>query len=703
MNHLKWAAGAAPPLAAIILMVGTSTAQTNDASGRKPYADNCASCHGDDMRGGSGPVPGPALLGPAFAARWQKLPAHAFLDFISKTMPFQQPGSLDAATNGAIASFILSSNGLPADVARAASPTTAAAAPKEIAVSAEDRFRDATYREQRVRLDEVAAKVGKVGDADLQNPSGNDWLTWRRTLSAQGFSPLSQIDRANVSSLTLAWSASLGTGSNGIAPLVHDGVLYVNSNGTVRAIDAASGEVLWEYSRPAKTTRIPLSQTRGMALYDDAIFVSTIDNHVLALDVRTGQLRWDHEIGKPADRLELTAAPLAIKGKIIQGVSGCQSREFPGGCFIVALDAASGKEVWRVNTIARPGEAGGDSWNGAPLERRSGGSIWTAGSYDAGLNLVYFGTGQTYVVSTLLQPPAAPSKANDALYTNTTLAIDPDTGRLVWAYQHAPRDVWDLDWAFERTLAYVPVAGRSRKVVMTVGKPGIIDVLDARTGRYLWSKDLGLQNVIVGIDRSTGRKAYDPRLTPGVEKPKLICPSVMGARNWPATAYDPRSNVMFLPMAETCMDFGLNGSDVKGYSETRAGELSVEMRPRPDSDGRYGRVVAFDVAGQRIVWTNRRRANQSSAILATAGGLVFEGGRDRYFRALDSATGATLWQTRLDNPPNAFPISYSVGGVQYVAIVTGGGTPVDSLGSLYTPEIPAASSSKTLMVFALPR
>ncbi len=396
--------------------------------------------------------------------------------------------------------------------------------------------------------------------------------------------------------------------------------------------------------------------------------------------------------------MQITAAPIVVRDKVIQGMSWCVGATTPGGCYIVALDAKTGHEAWRFNTVARPGQPGGDSWNGAPLERRFGGSVWQTGSYDPELNLVYFGVGQTYVISSLLDDQGTKGASNDALFTNSTLALDPDTGRLVWYYQHAPGDVWDLDWAFEQT-----IAGTGKdKMVLTAGKLGIFDAIDARTGHYLWSVDPGYQTLVVGIDPKTGRKRYDPAFSPPkVDIASFICPAAIGNRNWPSTAYDPTVQLLFVPMNPSCMDY-VRHAAAKTVDKGGLAELSYTQRRRPDSDGRLGVVAAIDVAHRRMAWIDKRRAASSSAILATAGGLVFTGGRDRAFRALDSATGRTLWQTWLPAPPNAFPLSYAVDGRQYVAVVAGGGTAVDVFFSSETPELPRSNASKTITVFALP-
>jgi alcohol dehydrogenase (cytochrome c) len=692
-------------IAGLLAALGTAAAQQpTKVSGAKAYAEHCAACHGPNFGGGVGPSVGPPLRGAAFEAKWKAAAPGAFLAYIRQTMPLNQPGGLDDATYAAVSDYIRAANHLPPEPAATAASKPAPASNLEVIAAAtgsgqprEDAESRAAQRERQA----LAARMAPVTEAMLRDPPAEDWLAWRRTQSTLGYSPLKQIDRNSVGRLGLAWSFALGTGSNAIAPLVHDGVLFVNSNGTVRALDATNGDVLWTFARPVTTTRVPINNPRNLTLFGDALYVPTLDSHVIALDARSGKVLWDHEIGKPEDQLQLTAAPIAVRGKIVQGVAGCQGGEYAGGCYIVALDAASGKELWRFNTIARPGQPGGDSWNGAPVEKRFGGSVWTTPSYDPETNLLYFGVGQTYVPTTLLEPQGRPGQSRDALYTDTTLALDPDSGKLVWFYQHAPADVWDLDWAFERSIITLPLLGGPRKVVVTSGKTAIIDVLDAKTGQYLWSQDMGLQNLVTAIDPKTGRKSYNPALTPEPGKPKLVCPSTIGARNWPATAYDPASGLLYIPLSPNCMNMSLS-TDPNGPMFKVFGQFVQSRGEVPDTDGNYGRIAAIDLKARKIAWSNRYRAAQPAAILATAGGVIFEGGRDRWFRSLDSATGKALWQARLDATPNAFPITYSVGGRQYVAVVSGGNTPVELFLGGYTPELEASIGGKTLTVFALP-
>jgi len=538
-------------------------------------------------------------------------------------------------------------------------------------------------------------RITPVTDAMLQNPPAGEWLTWRRTYDDQGFSALKQVDRSNVGNLRVAWSWSLPNGPNEATPLVHDGVLFVHSYGDrVQALDAATGDLLWQYSRQLlKEARVTVK--RNLAIYGDKLLVPTSDVHLVALDIKTGKVVWDHEIGD-YKQMGMTGGPLAAKGKVMQGTTG----RVPGGNFIVALDVQTGQEAWRFRAIPRPGEPGGDSWNGLPLEKRNGGSVWTAGSYDPGLNLAYFGIAQTYDTGPLLHPLKQPGISNDGLYTDSTVAINPDTGKLVWHFQHQPNDQWDLDWAFERQLIKLPVNGETRTLAVTAGKQAIFDALDATTGEYLFSKDLGLQNVVTAIDPKTGAKTVNPKVVPGGAEPVTVCPHPGGAKSWIPSSYNPDTKIVYVPLVESCMDL-IPVTD--GSRPSLSSGVRWTLRARPDSDGNFGRMEAVNLLTKEVVWTQRQRAPQTTGALATAGGVVFSGAMDRWFKAYDDATGKVLWQVRLNDVPSSAPISYSVNGKQYVAMVVGNGGAQAGTWPALVPEIQnPPDHGAAIWVFELP-
>jgi alcohol dehydrogenase (cytochrome c) len=356
--------------------------------------------------------------------------------------------------------------------------------------------------------------------------------------------------------------------------------------------------------------------------------------------------------------------------------------------------------LWHFHSIAQPGEPGGNSWNGLPLDKRSGASVWTAGSYDPQLKLAYFGVGQTYDTGPLLHLIDAPGVTNDGLYTDSTLAIDPDTGKLVWHFQHVHNDQWDLDWAFEQQRIDLEVGGAPRKLVVTSGKMGLYEAMDAATGHYVFSHDLGIQNVIASIDPRTGEKTINPAVVVGDGKPHTICPHPGGGRNWIASSYNAATGILYVPMQETCMDLipappGQRGNLTSGYNWF--------IRARPESDGKFGRVEALSLQTKKAVWIDRQRAPETTCMLDTAGGVVFAGSMDRYLKAYDDATGKVLWQIRLNDIPNSCPISYTVQGKQYLAVVVGGGGSIPATYPVLVPEIQnPPEHGAEVWVFALP-
>lgn len=570
---------------------------------------------------------------------------------------------------------------------------------------------DARTGEIKAARQAVLAKVSPVTDAMLLAPAPGEWLHWRRTYDAHGFSPLAQITKRNVGQLRPAWSWSLPSGTTENTPMVHDGVIYVLGAGDrMQALDAVTGDLLWEYIRPPVAgvqAGGANAVKRSFALYGDRVLIPTNDNHVVSLDAKTGKVVWDHEVVRVDSRYALTSGPLVVKGKVIQGVTSCSARQ-PGGCFIVGLDAQTGNELWRFNTLARPGEPGDETWNGLPLEERHGGSIWTTGSYDPELDLVYFGTGNTYAWQNLARG-AAPGNTKlgvsaTGLYLDSTVALDPDTGKLAWAYQHLPEDMWDLDFAFEQQVIKLPVKGKERKLVVTTGKMVIIDGVDAATGQWVFSKDQGIQNIVKSIDPVTGKKTYDPAVIPDMtaQRRNLQCPAGYGAKNFPANSYNAQTRVVFIPIAEVCGEsvprvYSPNEPYTGGGQETRI------ARYQPGSDGNVGRLDAVDLASQKTLWSTRQRASMTGAALATAGGVVFTGDADRWFKAFDQATGKVLWQIRLNDAVNSYPITYSVKGKQYVAVVAGfGGPRIANLRQLTTEIDTPRGASSALWVFELP-
>jgi len=664
-------------------------------AGRAAYQQNCASCHGASVDDGN---TAPPLRGAAFLGKYAGKPAADLFTYVSTKMPQGNPGNLDGAEYARIIAYVLQQNGFATGRREFASDAAALAS---VTIPAPPGGRaGGGGLSAGVKLPPVPKKanpldkITPVTDAMLQNPPTGEWLTWRRGFDDQGFSPLKQITKSNVNNLRVAWSWTLSPGANEATPLVHDGVMFLHSPGDkLQALDAATGDLLWQYAR-ILPPGVNAGNKRAVSIYGNKVYMATSDVHAVALDVKTGRVVWDQPLVEERG-FNLSGGPLVAKGKVMIGTSG----RVGGKNYIIALDAETGNFAWRFNTIAQPGEPGGDTWNDHTAEERNGGSVWTAGSYDSALNLAFFGVAQTYDTA-LLVKPVRPGVKTDGLYTDCTLAINPDTGKLVWYYQHLPNDQWDLDWVFERQIVRMPVNGVVRPVIMTSGKQATYDVLDAETGKWIYSKDLGLQNIVSSIDPVTGKKTINPQTMPGDGQSKMVCPHVDGAKSWIPGSFNPDTKIMYVPLIEACMDL------TPVTDGGRAGLLSAggrpTLRPRPDSDGKYGRVEAINMVTREVVWTERHRAPVSSGALDTAGGVIFNGSIDRFFRAYDDQTGKLLWETRLTDVPSNAPISYTVNGKQYIAIGVGNGGAQATGFTALVPEIQNVDRSPAVWVFQLP-
>ncbi|HEY4342115.1 MAG TPA: PQQ-binding-like beta-propeller repeat protein [Steroidobacteraceae bacterium] len=672
------------------------TTQQSEA-GRTAYLASCVMCHGAHLS--DGPL-GKPLKGPVFMQKFGGRSVRDLYELTRTTMPTTKPGSLDSATYAALVAFMLKENAIVAG--RDPLPTD----PRELAhmMVPGGGFSIMAYSpytaQKVVSLPNSLDHYRPVGKDDLANPPAQDWLTWRRGWDAHGFSPLKQITAANAASLRLAWSWTLPEGSTETVPLVRDGTMFVLGYGDiVQAINAQTGDLLWQYNHALAPGATPFVK-RGIALWGDLLYFGTSDVHVVALNARTGALVWDTRIGDFKRHEGLSGGPLVADGKVMAGTTGTGVNAHFGGPQLVGLDAATGKELWRLGTIAKPGTPGGNSWNGVPFESRSGASIWTPGSFDPQTGLAYFGTGNTYDTAPLLAPKK-PGMDNAALYTNSTLAVDPNTGKLVWYFQHFPDDQWDLDWAFERQLINLKIDGVERRVVITSGKIGIYDALDAKTGKFLFSIDLGLENIVTSIDPVTGEKHVNTALYPNDGKIKMVCPHGAGAKNYLPASWNQQSGILVMPLNEACMDlFPVPGG---GNVSALSSGVNWGIRPRPDSDGKYGRLQALDMATHKPLWTVRQRAPVSSGVLTTAGGLALDATYDRVFHIYDSATGKELWQSRLNDISSSSPISFAINGKQYLALVVGeGGFHARSFAPLVPELRNSPNRGATVWVFALP-
>jgi alcohol dehydrogenase (cytochrome c) len=692
--------GVAGALGASLLAASLAVAQADGAAsvGAQTYADNCAACHGENLQGGEyGP-----LTGEGFLAKWGGRNAGELIAYTSKQMPLTDPGGLSAGQYAEIAQFILAKNGVFAEGnLSAAEPATLSALvlPLKPPAGSGSPFSGSGVGGVTTRhpMPPVPARPQRfagytpVTEAMLADPAPENWLTWRRSHRGLGYSPLTQITRANVGNLRLAWSVALPAGANMNEPLVRDGVLYIHGFGDeMFALDASDGKVLWRYRRELPEGAVPSSK-KTIGLWGDKVYAATSDLHLIALDARTGSLVWDSPItDNPAFRNP--GGPLVADGVVMQGLTGGG----PGGGLIAGFDAESGAKLWTFNTVAHPGEPGGDTWNGLALEERSGGSSWTSGTYDPVNKIAFFGTGATYDTGPMRD--RKPGLNNDALFTDATLAFEPRTGKLRWYFQHMKNDQFDLDWVFDRVIGTLDVKGKPRRVVMTSGKEGLFDVLDAADGSYIKTVDMGIQNFVTEVDPKTGDKTVNPELVPSRDKTTFVCPHGGGGRNWGGTSYVEATELLYVVGRDVCMD--MYPARGKGFLTTG---VNIDYAPPPDSDGNYAVLQALDMQAGTVKWEVRQRAPYDTGVLTTAGGVLFVGSVDRQIMALDQETGAELWRAGLSGVPNASPVSFAADGKQYVAFVTGHGNPLSFGVQGLTPEIdlPPVNTS-TLFVFALP-
>ena len=537
-----------------------------------------------------------------------------------------------------------------------------------------------------------------VTDAMLENPDPADWLSWRRTLDGWGHSPLDQITTDNAHRLQLAWSWGLAAGSQQTTPLVHDGVMYVANPGEiVQALDAVTGELLWEYRRDAPASaggsgaRPAGGRHRNIAIYQDKIYLNSTDAHIVAIDARTGAEVWDTDVGGGVG-YRYSSGSIVADGKVISGLTGCGLYR-DDTCYIVGLDAETGGELWRTSTIARPGERGGDTWGDLPVMFRAGSDSWIPGSYDPVTRTLFHGTSQAKPWAR-----AARGTDGDALYTNSTLALDPDTGAMKWYYQHLPGETLDMDEVFERIL----VDYDGRRSVFSMGKIAVLWELDLETGRFRSATDLGYQTV-ADVDPTSGQVTYREGTNPVLGEEVFWCPSTSGFKSWRAMSYHPATEAFYIPLILNC-ETGVFGPVEMREGGGGAGPVRRTNHFHPDSPDQLGEFLALSMRTGEVLWRHRFRTPINSAALTTGGGLAVAGDWDRHLYVFDAADGEILWQTRMPTSVQGFPISYAAGGRQYLAVPvgTGGASWTSQIPQQLTPEKRRPVGANAIFVFALP-
>ena len=487
----------------------------------------------------------------------------------------------------------------------------------------------------------------------------HNWLTYSGQYNSQRYSLLDQIDRQNAHDLELKWVRQFDTLSSvETSPIVVDGVMYVTlADNVVHALDAKTGLPFWTYQYPVpdRLTLCCLKQNRGVAILGEALFMGTLDAHLVALDAKTGSVLWNIEVGDNLAGYSITSAPLVVKDMVIIGVAG---GEFGIRGYLDAYDARTGQRRWRRYTVPGPGEPGNDTWEGDSW-KTGGAPAWMTGSFDPELNLLYWGTGNP-----------GPDwngdvRLGDNLYSDCVLALDVDTGEIKWHFQFTPHDVHDWDACQVPVLVDAPFNGKPRKLMLFGNRNAFFYVLDRVTGEFLLAEEFALQTWAVDID-DDGRPVRLPDTFPS-EEGTLVAPVAQGAANWWSPSYSPQTGLFYL------MAYDAEAKYYLGEAEYAEGELFVGSFPEAAGpmDEDVSAVRAIDPQTGAIKWERQVQARSTSGILSTAGGLVFGGTVQGNFFALNAQTGDELWHRSTGGWIHAAPVTYTIDGKQHVSIAAG--------------------------------
>ena len=506
-----------------------------------------------------------------------------------------------------------------------------------------------------------------------------NWLTYSGGYSSLRYSKLTQINRENVKGLQLKWVHVFDTTKKiESTPLVVDGVLYTGDVNDIEAVDAVTGRTYWTFRHTVDPKGVfVLPMLKSVAVAGDKVLWTTLDGHLIAVDAKNGKPIWDKVVAIWQKGYQLNVPPLVVRDKVILG---SETNEEGANCWVAAYDIATGKELWRFNVTPLPGQPGNETWPGDSW-KHGGGSIWDGGSYDPETNLVFWGTGNP-------NPGwnGDPRSPGDNLYTDSVLALDADTGKLKWYYQFTPDDEFDWDAVEIPVLADINWEGKPRKVILWANRNGFFYVLDRTTGKFLLGKAFVKQNWNIGFT-AAGRPIKDPKFKSSFQG-TFIEPGVQGGTNWYSPSYSPRTGLFYVSSWQNSSQISAKAPAkwVEGERYTGVGRPAAAVVPgnqhrgglatgdygnaasfRTENEG-YGAVIAIDPHTGEKKWQFKMVDYTESGILSTASDLLFSGGREGNFFALDARTGELLWKVGLGGTVASGPMAYSVDGHQYVAV-----------------------------------
>jgi len=555
----------------------------------------------------------------------------------------------------------------------------------------------------RTKLMTIAVMLGAV-----QAANASDWGVYGGDTGNTRFSANTQVNAGNVSKLSVKWALQLGTNrSQESTPIIVGDTMYVTSSfgpKNVFAVDAKTGEVKWRYSPeiPKGVDQFACCDvnSRGVSYADGKIYFGTLDARLIALDANTGKEVWASKVVDYTQGSVITSPPTVAKNVIVTGFGG---GEYGVRGALVGFDLKTGKELWRTSTVPTGNEKGADTWKN-DSGKYGGGAAWFIGSYDPKLNLVYYGTSNP-------APWAAAVRGNDSsevgkftnLYTASVVAMNPDTGNIAWHYQFTPHDAWDYDGVNELVFADLPMNGKTTPVIMQANRNGFFYVIDRANGKLLSAKQFvdGV-NWATGIDLKTGAPIEAPNNSkrPGLKrKASDVCPNLLGGKNWMPMSYNKVTGLVYIPTLNLCMDMeGIQEDYKRGQFYLSVNFDLGKMGP----GGHGGGLKAWDPVAQKTVWMNKNSLPFNGGTMTTASGLVFAGDIQGMFRAFDGKTGKELWKFNTGSGITAAPMTYTIDGKQYVAVVSGRTQSIPAfLGEIGEKMVNASPEGGTLFVFAL--